>query len=61
MKILADGSLYVEKGEPMPFKCPECGTYAPWVLCAQIICDGCGLIGTPEDFSEVTYEMATKH
>jgi hypothetical protein len=58
MKILDDGTLYLEKGEPFPFKCPECGTLNPYVAnIARIVCDSCGLIGTPEDFSDLMQDV----
>lgn len=58
MRILDDGGIYLEKGEPFPWKCPECGKYIEYHKgVAEIVCGGCGLQGTPEDFSEVCYGM----
>ena len=58
MIVLDDGSVYLDKGETFPFKCPECGDYTPYVdNIAHIVCNKCGLIGTPEDFSDVRYNL----
>lgn len=56
MKIMDDGTVYLHKGEPCPFKCSGCGNLMPFVVDIRlIVCDKCGLIGTPEDFSDVEY------
>ena len=61
MKILDDGSVYIEKGESFPFKCPACGKFIPFEAAAvEVIC-ACGFHGDVKEFSEVEYKIATKH
>jgi hypothetical protein len=59
MKILDDGTVMIEKGERFPFKCPVCGKLIAWQdpeAVSEIVCS-CGHQGTPEEFSEVEYEL----
>jgi uncharacterized Zn finger protein (UPF0148 family) len=61
MKILEGGSIYIEKGELFPLKCPECGIHLPFRKQESVVCGMCHHRGCIEDFSNVTYEMETIH
>ena len=60
MQIIYDGSLYLEKGERIPLKCPKCGNYVPYSFDVAIVCGACGHRDCHEEFANVTYQMATK-
>ncbi len=52
MKINNDGSIYLDKGETVPFICPKC----KWPLAYDtnllaVHCFQCGFVGISEDFS----------
>lgn len=59
MQILSDGSVYVEKGERFPLKCPACGSYIPFRDTVAVTCEKCGHEDAHEEFCDVEYQMAT--
>ena len=57
MEILADGSVYLEKGEKMPRKCPVCGAYIVYAEEVVEVECVCGHHGAAAEFEDVEYEM----
>lgn len=57
MEILEDGSVYLEKSEPMPRKCPMCGTFIVYAKGVETVECICGHSGAADEFENVQYEM----
>lgn len=57
MKTLEDGSIYLEKGERVPYKCPRCRRVIPFFETTDVIRCRCGFEGEVEDFSETEYRI----
>lgn len=56
MIIYEDGTLYLERGETIPYRCP-CGTYIQ-TREEEFDCDSCGRHLLAEDLKEAqTYEF----
>lgn len=51
-----DGSVYLDKGDKIPFRCPECGVLFPFAEATIVTCPKCGVVGAPNDFSNVEFE-----
>ena len=60
MKVLDDGSGYLEAGEKIPLKCPACGTYIIYSDDIAIVCPSCGHRDSHEEFADVKFVMETK-
>lgn len=54
MKIMQDGTLYLDAGEQIPYQCPICKTYIAFKEADRVTCD-CGFTADSEAFSDVRF------
>ena len=47
-----DGTVYLKKGEKVPFTCPGCSSFFPFSTEEVVICPKCGERGNVEHFSQ---------
>ena len=57
MKILPDGTLYLDAGETIPYQCPICKTYIAFKEADRMTCDTCGYSSDSESFSDVRFTL----